>query len=57
MRYRGDWYLPLLVLADEERVMPETWSDEEGYEHSMWCDCRICVRPAVYEKKWSRFRS
>lgn len=44
-RIRGDWFLPLDLLPDEARVMPETRSDEDILLHRAWCRCEVCRRP------------
>lgn len=53
VRYRSDWYLPLDVLPDEARVMPETRPDEETLEHRAWCRCTVCSRPQA-QVLWAR---
>lgn len=48
VRFGGTWFLPLDLAPDTERVMPETRSDEEAYEHALktlLCRCRVCLRP------------
>jgi hypothetical protein len=45
VRFRCDWFLPLEVLPDEQRVMPQTRPDEEILTHRAWCSCEVCRRP------------
>lgn len=55
VRYRCDWYLPLDLLPDELRVMPETIPDEVAYDHMAkrgLCRCEVCSRPAA--ARWRR---
>lgn len=60
VRYRGDWFLPLDVLPDEERgPVPETRPDSLAYEHaakSPPCRCEPCQRPqaAAQRARWRR---
>jgi hypothetical protein len=59
VRWRGQWLLPIVVLPDEQRVWPETRSDEEAYEHravTANCRCRVCMRPDAerWRQKWRR---
>lgn len=59
VRWRGDWLLPLELLADGYREMPETMPDELAYEHikvNLQCRCRVCMRPQAkkYFSKWRR---
>ena len=53
VRWGGKWLLPLDVLPDAERAMPDTRPDEEAYEHrgdAPKCRCDVCRRPAA--KRW-----
>lgn len=47
--FHGDWYLPLEVLADDERTMPLTRPDHDAYFHARdktrKCRCDVCLRP------------
>lgn len=56
VRFRGDWFLPLLFRPDELRYMPLTQPDENAYEHMVKFgarhNCEVCTRPAA--KKWIR---
>lgn len=59
VRFHTVWYLPLDVLEDAQRVMPETRPDEDAYEHmkvSVLCGCDVCRRPAAerWRRKWRR---
>lgn len=48
VRFYGKWFLPLDLVPDDERVMPETRSDEEAYYHGLktqLCRCHVCLRP------------
>lgn len=47
VRFGSKWYLPLAVLPEAERVMPETIPDEETLTHKAWCSCKVCKRPAA----------
>lgn len=44
-RFGSTWYLPLEVLADDAREMPETVPDDETLEHRARCHCHVCARP------------
>jgi len=51
------WVVPIVVLDDDKREpVPETRSDEEGYDHTLYCGCVICKRPAVDAVKWRRYK-
>lgn len=48
VRFHTRWYVPMDLVPDPERVMPETRSDEEAYEHAqvtLLCRCHVCIRP------------
>lgn len=45
VRWGGEWLLPLDLLPDEARVMPETRPDEETLDHWAGCRCEVCRRP------------
>ncbi len=49
VRFHGEWFLPLVVIPDDERSMPATRPDEEGIEHRTNCRCDVCKRPGVRE--------
>ena len=57
VRYNAVWFLPLPLLEDEKRVMPETRSDEEAYDHmstNLLCMCDVCKRPGAerFRARW-----
>lgn len=59
VRWCGTWLLPIDVLNDEQRSMPETREDRETYEHmsrSVLCDCDVCRRPTAdrWRRKWRK---
>lgn len=59
VRFHGSWFLPLDLLPDEHRVMPETRSDEEAYDHAHKrprCRCHVCKRPEAerFKRRWRR---
>lgn len=59
VRFHGRWFLPLELLADVDRVYPETAPDEEAYEHMsqrLTCRCTVCLRPAAerWRRRWRR---
>lgn len=61
VRFHGRWFLPLDVLADGDRVMPETRPDTDAYEHMDRrgaCGCAVCSRPQAerWRSKWRRER-
>ena len=43
--WAGDWLLPLPVLPEDQRVMPETRPDSLTLEHRARCTCEVCQRP------------
>lgn len=43
----GRWYADIVVIPDEDRVMPETMSDQELESHSLLCHCPGCRRRAA----------
>lgn len=45
VRFYGRWFLPLDLLPDEARTMPETLPDALTLEHRAWCTCEVCQRP------------
>lgn len=45
VRFGGDWFLPLEVRPEEERVMPETVADADIRSHGIKCRCVPCQRP------------
>ena len=42
IRFHGTWWYPLDVLPDDERVLPFTRPDSEGYLHDFGCRCLVC---------------
>lgn len=52
VRFHGKWFLPLEVLPDDARTLPETRPDSDAYEHSLLCQCRVCMRPEA--ERWRR---
>lgn len=57
--YHGVWFLPLSVLTDDMRSMPETRPDTDAYEHAgkrRRCRCNVCHRPTAlkWENKWRK---
>jgi hypothetical protein len=44
-RFHGRWFIPLDLLPDARRVMPETRPDELTLEHRAHCRCQVCRRP------------
>lgn len=50
VRFHTRWFVPMDLVPDNERVMPETRSDEEAYYHALktlLCRCKVCVRPSA----------
>ena len=45
--YGRTWYLPIPVIPDEDRQMPETRPDSETLEHWAGCLCDVCQRPGA----------
>lgn len=59
VRFHTRWFLPLDVLPDEERALPETRPDELAYDHMAkltGCRCDVCSRPAArtHQARWRR---
>jgi len=59
VRFHGKWFLPLDVLPDRQRVLPETRPDELAYDHMskpFGCRCDVCRRPGArrYQNRWRR---
>lgn len=57
VRFHGKWFLPLDVLQDEQRAMPETRPDDQAYDHmnvSLLCRCEVCMRPEAerHRRRW-----
>ena len=51
VRFHTRWFLPLVLVPDELREMPETRPDDQTLEHRAWCRCAVCSRPAA-QKLW-----
>ena len=45
VRFHTQWFLPLEVVSDGARTMPETRPDDETLEHPARCRCQVCRRP------------
>lgn len=61
VRWYGEWLLPLDVLPDDSRTLPETRPDTDAYDHMTKprrCKCKVCKRPEAKEwkKLWRRDR-
>lgn len=60
VRFHGRWFLPLELIDDEQRVMPETRPDDQAYDHMTGvrglCRCDVCRRPEAerYRRRWRR---
>lgn len=59
VRFHTQWFVPLDLAPDEQRVLPETRPDEEAYDHmtsNLLCRCDVCVRPQAerWRRKWRR---
>lgn len=57
--YQGNWLLPLELLPEDERELPETRADTEAYDHASKprkCKCDVCKRPEArkWRNKWRR---
>lgn len=53
VRFHTQWFLPLELLDDAARVMPETRPDDQTLEHSAACRCAVCSRPQA-AGQWRR---
>ena len=53
VRFHTKWFLPLELLDDGDRVMPETRPDDQTLEHSAICRCEVCSRPQA-AGQWQR---
>lgn len=63
-RGEGVWHngrvlLPLDLLPDAGRSMPETRPDSQAYDHmgkKYGCRCTVCLRPAAakHQRRWRR---
>jgi hypothetical protein len=45
VRFHGQWFLPLELVEEQAREMPETIPDAETLLHWAGCMCRVCRRP------------
>jgi hypothetical protein len=45
VRFYGTWFLPLDLLPEEDRVMPQTRPDDATLDHRALCRCLVCQRP------------
>lgn len=59
VRWQGTWLLPLEVLPDEERTLPQTRPDTDAYDHASKprkCRCDVCRRPEArrWRNQWRR---
>ena len=53
VRWGGEWLLPLPLIPERLRRMPETRPDSEAYDHmerTFNCRCEVCSRPDA--KRW-----
>lgn len=61
VRWGNEWFLPLDLLVEDQRQLPETRPDTVAYSHMekpRRCRCHVCKRPEakVWKKKWRRDR-
>jgi len=61
VRFHALWFLPLDLLPDELRLMPDTRPDTDAYDHMgkpRKCRCVPCQRPEAlfWQNKWRRER-
>lgn len=57
VRFHGQWFIPLELLSDEYRTMPETRPDTDAYDHMVKprkCRCVPCQRPEAraWQQRW-----
>jgi hypothetical protein len=45
VRYNGSWFLPLELVPEGRREMPETRPDSDALDHWAGCQCDVCQRP------------
>lgn len=61
VRFWGSWYLPLEVLPEGARRLPETRPDDVAYDHArkpLPCPCEPCSRPTAefwQRRYWVKF--
>ena len=49
--FAGDWYLPLELVDEADRVMPDTRPDDQTLLHRADCKCDVCRRPGA-TRQW-----
>lgn len=59
VRWGGQWLLPLELLPEDARALPETRPDSEAYDHMskpLGHTCEVCRRPEAerWRRKWRR---
>jgi hypothetical protein len=55
VRWAGEWLLPLDLLEEDQRQLPETRPDSLAYDHmarAYKCRCPVCKRPEA--RRWKR---
>ena len=45
VRFHTQWFVPLELLDEAARVMPETRPDSATLDHRATCRCEVCKRP------------
>lgn len=45
VRFHTRWFVPLELLPEDARVMPETRPDDDTLRHRAICRCQVCKRP------------
>lgn len=56
VRFHANWFLPLDLLPEEDRDMPETRPDDQTLLHKASCRCDVCIRPQANEL-WRKARA
>lgn len=51
VRFNGDWLLPLPLVIDSLRTMPDTRPDVLFITHRFLCQCRRCQVPGILRAK------
>jgi hypothetical protein len=59
LRFHAQWFLPLDLLPDDLRLMPQTRPDTDAYDHMAKprkCMCVPCQRPeaVAWQEKWRK---
>ena len=57
--FQREWWIPLQVQPEPERVMPETVPDTEAYDHAFKprpCRCYVCKRPEAQRWKDAAYK-